>query len=62
MHYHVVVDNGRILENKKTSRDTSPVSSALESYDGKLWISWKDDGNNNLNVMDAFDTSNKTTL
>ncbi len=44
-----------MFENKVTLADTSPVSPTLASLNDQLYISWKGDGNNNLNVMCSSD-------
>ena len=41
--------------NKVTLGDMSPVSPALASFKGRLYLAWKDSGNNNLNVMYSTD-------
>jgi hypothetical protein len=38
------------LTNKVTVGDTSPRAPGLTSHDGRLFITWKGDGNDNLNV------------
>lgn len=43
------------FSNKNTLGDTSPVSPALASFNGNLYIAWKGDGNDNLNVMVSTD-------
>jgi hypothetical protein len=40
---------------KRTLGDTSPRSPALASLNGQLFIAWKGDGNDNLNVMVSGD-------
>jgi hypothetical protein len=40
---------------KRTLSDTSPVSPALASLSGVLYIAWKGDGNDNLNIMYSTD-------
>ncbi len=40
---------------KQTLGDTSPRSPALASLDGQLFLAWKGDGNDNLNVMLSTD-------
>src|SRR5215470_12809322 len=35
--------------------DTSPLSPSLASFNGNLYIAWKGDGNDNLNVMVSTD-------
>jgi len=39
------------LVSKVTLGDTSPMSPALASLNGRLYIGWKGDGNDYLNVM-----------
>jgi hypothetical protein len=39
------------FSNKVTLGDTSPKSPALATLNGNLFIAWKGDGNDNLNVM-----------
>ncbi|WP_226990808.1 DUF3344 domain-containing protein [Methanosarcina acetivorans] len=43
------------FSNKVTLGDTSPVSPTLASLNGRLYLAWKGDGNNNLNVMYSAD-------
>ena len=43
------------ITNKVTLGDTSPVDPSLASLNGLLFIAWKGDGNNNLNVMYSAD-------
>lgn len=43
------------LVNKVTLGDTSPVSPTLASLNGRLYLCWKGDGNDNLNVMYSAD-------
>jgi len=38
------------LKNKVTVGDTSPRAPGLASHDGKLFITWKGDGNDAINV------------
>jgi hypothetical protein len=40
---------------KQTLGDTSPLSPSLASLNGRLYIAWKGDGNDNLNVMYSSD-------
>jgi hypothetical protein len=40
-----------VFTGKVTLGDTSPKSPALASLNGKLYIAWKGDGNDHLNVM-----------
>jgi hypothetical protein len=40
-----------VFTGKVTLGDTSPKSPAIASLNGKLYIAWKGDGNDNLNVM-----------
>ena len=40
---------------KQTLADTSPMSPALASLNGRIYIAWKGDGNNNLNLMYSSD-------
>jgi hypothetical protein len=35
--------------------DTSPLTPALASLNGNMYIAWKGDGNDNLNVMVSTD-------
>ena len=44
-----------ISTNKLTLGDTSPVSPSLASCNGLLYLAWKGDGNDNLNVMVSAD-------
>jgi hypothetical protein len=39
--------------NKVTVGDTSPRAPGLTSHNGRLFISWKGDGNDNLNVAEV---------
>ena len=41
--------------SKVTLGDTSPLTPALASLNGNLYIAWKGDGNDNLNVMVSTD-------
>jgi len=43
------------LNAKVTLSDTSPVSPALASLNGRLYLAWKGDGNDKLNVMYSTD-------
>ncbi|WP_146072008.1 hypothetical protein [Bryocella elongata] len=43
------------LEGKVTLGDTSPLGPALASFNGIIYIAWKGDGNDNLNVMCSTD-------
>lgn len=43
------------LEGKVTLGDTSPLGPALASLNGIIYLAWKGDGNDNLNVMCSFD-------
>jgi hypothetical protein len=45
---------------KQTLSDTSPLSPSLASLNGDIFIAWKGDGNDNLNVM--FSTNNGQTF
>ena len=49
---HVNISGNSItgFANKVVLPDTSPVSPTLTSANGKLYIGWKGDGNDNLNV------------
>jgi hypothetical protein len=38
--------------------DTSPLTPALASLNGRMYIAWKGDGNDNLNVMVSTDNGN----
>jgi hypothetical protein len=40
---------------KRTLADTSPFSPSLASLNGRMYIAWRGDGNNNLNVMMSVD-------
>jgi hypothetical protein len=42
------------LINKVTVGDTSPRSPGLTSHNGGLFITWKGDGNDNLNVAQVI--------
>ena len=44
-----------ISTNKVILGDTSPVSPSLASCNGLLYLAWKGDGNDNLNVMVSAD-------
>jgi len=44
-----------ISNNKLVLGDTSPVSPSLASCAGNLYLAWKGDGNDNLNVMVSTD-------
>jgi hypothetical protein len=43
------------LVNKVTLGDTSPFTPALASHDGRLFIAWRGDGNEQLNIMFSSD-------
>jgi hypothetical protein len=43
------------FSNKVVLGETSPVSPALAALNGVLYIAWKGDGNDNLNVMESTD-------
>jgi hypothetical protein len=43
------------LVNKATLGETSPVSPALASSNGALYLAWKGDGNDHLNVISSTD-------
>jgi hypothetical protein len=45
-----------ISNNKLILGDTSPVSPSLASCNGNLYLAWKGDGNDNLNVMVSTDS------
>ncbi|MHB8390369.1 MAG: sialidase family protein [Acidobacteriaceae bacterium] len=45
-----------VFNGKVTLGDTSPRSPSLASLDGRLYIAWKGDGNDNLNVMCSADS------
>jgi hypothetical protein len=52
---------------KQTMGDISPFGCALHSFDGKLWIAWTGQDNQQLNVMGSvhgndFDTRTKQTM
>lgn len=44
-----------MFSNKVTLGDTSPLSPALASLNNRLYIAWKGDGNDHLNVMSSSD-------
>jgi hypothetical protein len=44
-----------VFTGKVTLGDTSPKSPSLASLNGRLYIAWKGDGNDNLNVMCSAD-------
>ena len=44
--------------DKRVLGDTSPVNPALASLNGRLYLGWKGDGNDNLNVMYSADNGN----
>jgi hypothetical protein len=44
------------FSNKVILGDTSPVRPALASLNGSLYLAWKGDGNDNLNVMVSTDS------
>lgn len=46
------------LINKVTLEDQTPTSPALASLDNVLYLAWKGDGNDNLNVISSDDGSN----
>ena len=41
--------------SKVTLGDTSPLTPSLASLNGNMYIAWKGDGNDNLNVMVSTD-------
>ena len=43
------------FSNKVILGDTSPVSPALAILEGNIYLAWKGDGNDNLNVMVSTD-------
>jgi len=43
------------LTNKVTLDDMSPFTPALASHDERLFIAWRGDGNDNLNIMFSSD-------
>lgn len=45
----------QIFSGKVTLKDTSPHSPALAALNNQVYIAWKGDGNNNLNVMGSAD-------
>ena len=47
--------NTSVLAQKTILGDTSPVSPAIASLNGRLYIAWKGDGNDQLNVMFSAD-------
>jgi hypothetical protein len=53
----VAVEGNKItgFNNKVTLGDTSPFSPALASFNGRLYLGWRSDGNNGLNVMYSAD-------
>jgi hypothetical protein len=53
LFYNNSVQSGFI--GKVTLGDTSPLNPALASLNGKLYIAWKGDGNDSLNVMCSAD-------
>jgi len=46
------------FSNKVILGDTSPLSPSLASVNGNLYLSWRGDGNDQLNVMVSFDNGN----
>jgi hypothetical protein len=55
------LDGGNSLGNKFTSGETSPRPPALCAHNGKLFIAWKGDGNDNLNVAQVQVAGHKVT-
>jgi hypothetical protein len=53
LFYNNSVQNG--FSNKVTLGDTSPHNPTLASLNGRLYIGWKGDGNDSLNVMCSAD-------
>jgi hypothetical protein len=47
-------DGGNTFGNKYTSPETSPESPALSVHNDSLYIAWKGDGNNKLNVAQVI--------
>ena len=43
-------DNGATFGNKHTSWETSPQGPALCAHNATLYIAWRGDGNEHLNV------------
>ena len=46
----VSTDNAQTFHNKFVSGETSPCAPALAAHNGQLFVSWKGDGNDQLNV------------
>ena len=55
------LDGGNALGNKFTSGETSPRAPALCAHHGKLFIGWKGDGNDNLNVAQVLTQGHRVT-
>ncbi|KAF2989014.1 hypothetical protein OGR47_15025 [Methylocystis sp. MJC1] len=59
-YWHSINGGGR-LGNKATFGDTSPKAPALAVHNGMLFIAWKGDGNDQLNVAQVVVTGNRPT-
>ena len=59
--YWQSIDGGNLLGNKFTSGETSPRPPALCAHNGNLYIGWKGDGNDNLNVAQVQLSGDKVT-
>ena len=57
--YWQSINGGNLLGNKFTSGETSPRSPALCAHNGNLYIAWKGDGNDNLNVAEVQVAGNR---
>ena len=60
-NYWQSIDGGSRLGNKFTSSETSPRPPALCAHNGSLFIAWKGDGNDNLNVAQVQTLGDRVT-
>jgi hypothetical protein len=59
--YWQSIDGGNRLGNKFTSPETSPQPPALCAHNGNLYIGWKGDGNDHLNVAQVQVSGDRVT-
>lgn len=51
----IIFNNGYIIDKTIITSDTTPKAPSIASLNGRLYIAWKGDGNDNLNVMYSAD-------